>query len=56
MKLAAFIFSAVPLLVQFYAKKYLEDDKTLALTELGNDFGFPRIKAYDFVIGNQFHN
>ncbi|ODM88480.1 Oxygen-dependent choline dehydrogenase [Orchesella cincta] len=50
MKLAAFVFGAVPLIIQFYAKKYLEEDKVATLTELENDLNLPRIKEYDFIV------
>lgn len=51
MKLAAFLFGTVPLIIQFYAKKYAEDDLTETLNELEQDFGMPRIKTYDFIVG-----
>ncbi len=56
MKLATFIFGAIPLLVQFYANKYQQDDKTKTLEELENDFGLPRIKSYDFIVGKKKQN
>lgn len=51
MKLSSFVFGAIPLIIQYYAKKYMEDDKTIALQDLENDYGIPRIKSYDFIIG-----
>jgi len=53
MKLAAFVLGAVPILIQFYAKKYLEQDKVATITELENDLNLPRIKEYDFIVGKQ---
>ncbi|XP_021956369.1 glucose dehydrogenase [FAD, quinone] [Folsomia candida] len=50
MKLPAFVFGTVPLMVSFYARKYIEEDKAQTLTELENDFGIPRIKKYDFIV------
>lgn len=51
MKLAAFIFGVTPLVINYYAKKYIEDDKEATLTEFENDFGLIRIKSYDFIVG-----
>ncbi|ODM88481.1 Glucose dehydrogenase [FAD, quinone] [Orchesella cincta] len=50
MKLAAFVLGTVPILIQFYADKYLKEDKALTLTELENDLNLPRIKEYDFIV------
>ncbi|CAL8130344.1 unnamed protein product [Orchesella dallaii] len=50
MKLAAFILGSIPLLIQFYSKKYLEEDRLSTLTELENDLNLPRIKEYDFIV------
>ncbi|ODM95747.1 Oxygen-dependent choline dehydrogenase 1 [Orchesella cincta] len=50
MKLAAFVFGAIPLLIQFYSKKYLQEDKTATLTELENDLNLPRFKEFDFIV------
>ncbi|ODM95746.1 Oxygen-dependent choline dehydrogenase [Orchesella cincta] len=50
MKLAAFVLGSIPLIIQFYARKYLEEDKAIVLTELENDLNLPRIKEYDFIV------
>lgn len=53
MKLAAFLFGTIPLVINFYVKKYIEDDKAVTLRDLEGDFGIPRIKSYDFIVGTQ---
>ncbi|CAL8130342.1 unnamed protein product [Orchesella dallaii] len=50
MKLAALVLGSIPLLIQFYSRKYLEEDKVKSLTELENDLNLPRIKEYDFIV------
>ncbi|OXA44846.1 Oxygen-dependent choline dehydrogenase [Folsomia candida] len=50
MKLAAFLFGTIPLVINFYVKKYIEDDKAVTLRDLEGDFGIPRIKSYDFIV------
>ncbi|ODM66802.1 Oxygen-dependent choline dehydrogenase, partial [Orchesella cincta] len=50
MKLATFVLGTIPILIQFYYKKYIAEDKALTLTELENDLNLPRIKEYDFII------
>ncbi|CAL8130340.1 unnamed protein product [Orchesella dallaii] len=50
MKLAAFVLGSIPILIQFYARKYLEEDRVKTLTELDNDLNLPRIKEYDFIV------
>jgi len=51
MKWAAFVFTTVPLLIQFYAKRYQEQDNARALAELEEQHGVPQIKTYDYIIG-----
>ncbi|ODM87919.1 Oxygen-dependent choline dehydrogenase [Orchesella cincta] len=49
MKLAAFVLGSIPLLIQFYARKYLDEDRINTLNELEKDLNLPRIKEYDFI-------
>jgi len=51
MKLAAFVLGSIPILIQFYARKYLEEDRIATITELDGDLNLPRIKEYDFIVG-----
>jgi hypothetical protein len=51
MKFVEFILQSIPLVISFYAKKYLDDDLAQTLAELENDSSLPRIKTYDFIVG-----
>lgn len=51
MKLGSFVLSAVALTIQYYAEKYEKDDLARTLEELEGDFGLPRIKVYDYIVG-----
>jgi hypothetical protein len=53
MKLAAFVLTAIPLLIQLYSKKSQEEDYAKTLTELEDEFGVPKIKTYDFIVGEE---
>lgn len=41
----------IPVLVNLYAGKYHQDDKTQSMVELANEFNVPLTKEYDFIIG-----
>lgn len=51
MKLGAFVLQAIPLIMSYYVKKYMDDDKAVALVDLESDFGIPRIASFDFIVG-----
>ncbi|CAL8130308.1 unnamed protein product [Orchesella dallaii] len=50
MKLLAFVLGSIPILIQFYAKKGLEEDRASTLTELEGDLNLPNIREYDFIV------
>src|SRR5271156_3135322 len=50
MNLAAFILVSVPLAIQFFAKKYHDEDYAITLTDLESDLSVPRIHTYDFIV------
>ncbi|CAL8130336.1 unnamed protein product [Orchesella dallaii] len=50
MQLATFVLGSIPLLIQLYARKYLEEDKVKTMAELQKDLNLPRIKEYDFIV------
>ncbi len=39
MKIGAFIFSAIPLIINEFAQKYMEGDKRVTLDELKGNYG-----------------
>jgi hypothetical protein len=51
MRFVEFILQSIPLVISLYAKKYLDDDLAQTLVELENDSSLPRIKTYDFIVG-----
>ena len=51
MRVVEFLLQAIPLLIQLYSEKYLQDDLERTMNELENDSNVPRIKSYDFIVG-----
>jgi len=51
MNLYSLVMGSIPLLIQLYTDKYRQSDLEVTLNELENDFGLPRPKTYDFIIG-----
>jgi choline dehydrogenase len=50
MKFLEFIVGTLPLVIQFYAEKYLNDDYVATMKSLEGDSSLPRLNSYDFVI------
>jgi len=48
-----FILYSIPLLVHFYAEKYLQDDYTKTLQALESEFNVPIPTTYDFIVGKE---
>lgn len=44
----------IPVLVNLYAEKYYEDDKTQSMVDLATEYNVPQRKLYDFIIGKFF--
>lgn len=57
MDLTTFVFAGLPVIIQQYADFYKKRDLEATLKELESDQGLPRIKEYDFIVGesNNFH-
>lgn len=51
MNLTFFITASIALTIQKYADKYREEDLSKTLADLESDRSLPRIKTYDFIIG-----
>lgn len=51
MNIAEFIFSSIPVLLQFYAESYRETDFKNTMRELENEYNVPKAKTYDFIVG-----
>lgn len=47
-----FLFSAIPLLIELFVKHDMREDLAKTIQELENDSNLPRIKTYDFIVGN----
>jgi hypothetical protein len=51
MRIASFVLGSVALLIQHYADKYQQIDFTQTLAQLDADLNLPRIRQYDFIVG-----
>ncbi len=40
----------IPMLVNLYAERYYQDDKTKTMMDLASEFNVPVMKEYDFII------
>lgn len=51
MNIVDIFLGSIPLLLQFYAEMYRENDLKNTMLELDSEFNVPKIKSYDFIIG-----
>lgn len=47
-----FLLNAIPLLIQLFVENDIKEDLSKTIQEVENDSSLPRIRTYDFIVGN----